>query len=248
MKGLLRRQWYLSRKSFLMLSAIVCGLLFMEILVRLSLQYGNLANIENKDDLDEVTYCIFIMLNTFCCMKIFSSDYHVIQSDCEVGWRKFGYTLPVSEKLQAGATIVWVALGSVLGFAVSFLNYFILTFVSSRPVDKAFLWAIPAVGMLCILTECMRIPITYRFGKGSISDAIIIALIFILTSVISKTIVPYINSFSETHPEIIDKDAWFAEQVKSLLVQWGWVCPVLIVVAFVSSWLISARILEKRCR
>lgn len=248
MKGLFRRQWYLSRKYFLLLLIGKCGLLFIEILVRLSLQYGNLAKLENKEDLDEVTYYLFIILNTFCCMKVFSSDYNVIQSDCKVNWRKFSYTLPISEKLQAGTTILWVVFGSVFGFAISFLNYFILTFVSNRPVDTAIIWAVSAIGMLCILCECIRIPITYRFGNGNISDVIIIALLFLITSVFSATVVPYINSFSETHPEIIDANAWFVEQAKSLLVKWGWVCPLLIVTAFVLSWLISARILEKRCR
>ena len=96
-KSLIYRELYISRKFYITNILVVLIFILMSCLVRLSMLYGNLANV------DEETFELVDMITYYACTYVVAygafsilDDPGVILSDFRSNWRIFAYSLPVT--------------------------------------------------------------------------------------------------------------------------------------------------------
>ena len=141
-KGLLYRQLYLSKKSMLLGAALTLIFTAFELLVMLSMKYGNLADMfdgADTEDIGKVFYMLFLMFVSMTSFGTTVSDHNVLSSDIKCKWTRFAYTLPVSEKETALAKVIWMLAGYFAGLALCMINAALLGAVSGIPFQSDYI-------------------------------------------------------------------------------------------------------------
>ena len=96
-KSLVYRELYISRKFYITNILVAALFILMSCLVRLSMLYGNLANVdaETFEFLDPLTYYVCTYVVAYGAFSILD-DPGVILADFRSNWRIFAYSLPVT--------------------------------------------------------------------------------------------------------------------------------------------------------
>lgn len=122
MKGLLYRDFYLGKKTYILYGIIAAGIGFFGLLVSLSSVCGNLVNYaDNNPGGFETTIKVFIYVPIFMVVMAVQGVWQCICSDYKSGWMLYGYNLPVKRSVTVGAHyitgILVVAAGMIIGLA-----------------------------------------------------------------------------------------------------------------------------------
>ncbi len=103
MGKLIYRELYLARKYYIICYLVFAVIFTLEVLVRVSMVHGNMANMDAIDfkDVDEVTYYLFTYFIPIAFFLVID-DSSVILSDVKSKWYLFSYTTPISEYRLVG--------------------------------------------------------------------------------------------------------------------------------------------------
>lgn len=124
MKGLIYRELYLARKSYIGGMIVVAMFIVLGVLIRLSLVCGNLADLdaETYKMVDMASYIVFSYLPLLLLLVPLAGDGGVAISDYKSKWMLYAYTLQYSEKQMAAVKYIIKISLLLLGFGLAFCN------------------------------------------------------------------------------------------------------------------------------
>jgi len=120
MKGLIYKELFLGKKTYLGLLAVALGLALLGILVGLGIRYGNIQDLEAE----EVTrfFQMFVYFTYGILLFTIGEDFFSIERDKVKGWRKLEYTMPISAKTQMAARYLTAGIVLIVCFVLGLIN------------------------------------------------------------------------------------------------------------------------------
>ncbi len=135
-KGLMYRELYLGRRSYIPTFCIFLAFVFLLFLMLLSMEHGNLANMSVTDF--EITKsmirlgCIFPPTMLICMTATFMVD--LAPTELSVNWRRFQCASPVSEAKYMGVKFFTMFLLLIFDIVLSGISALLLTTMQGKPL------------------------------------------------------------------------------------------------------------------
>lgn len=180
MKGMIYRELYLARKTYLVGGIAVVLFVLLGVLIRLSLVYGNLAELEEDafEFVDLASYYAFSYLPLVLLGITFSGDGGVIISDYRSKWSLYSYTLPLKEQAQAAVKFVIKVGFLLLNFLLGIANLALFAGLSGRSIEIGSIKNLFIVMMLAGVISAAVTPMTIRYkSANAVVIRIVIAVI-----------------------------------------------------------------------
>lgn len=177
MKGLMYKEWFLSKKYRVITLSIYVLMLIMCILVRISSVCGNIANMEGKGMLNDKFFIIMgLALPAVLCGMSFTSQ---TLNDEKCRFRQYSHTLPLTEKQIVGSLYIFNLIMLGIYMLAGWLNYFLACAVFGKDIDLKYLLYIFIIGILFFTVCCFNTSNAYRFRSPKICAAIITSICII---------------------------------------------------------------------
>lgn len=189
MRGLIYRELYLARKSYIGGLIAVAMFVVLGVLVRMSLLYGNLADLEPDayKMVDLVSYIAFSYLPLVLLFIPFAGDGGVSISDYKSKWMLYEYTLPYNEKQLAGVKYI-IKIGlMMLAFLLAFGNLLLFGGLSGQGIRGNATQDIEGIGV-------------YNMEWNSIK---ILLIVMMLVTLISAFTTPMLLRYKSTNAVVI---------------------------------------------
>ena len=251
MRGLIYKEFILSRKNWFIWLGIAAGFIAIETMLMLSTYYGNLAKMNDVEEQRTVFFSLFLIIVSVIFVGAFG-DNGVIESDYKTKWYMFGYTLPVSEYRQAAVKIGKIAFGTVAGTIFSLLNLALLYALTDIKHEKLYVYYIAAVALGFLLVNCISVPLSIRFRKEKIAFMILSVIYAVLMFAAYGLIDHYTESLKEKYSGLSEEqfdDAVTSQMLadaKKLLLTFGWTMPLIIIAALTVSYFCTVRAMKRR--
>lgn len=246
MKGLIYRELYLARKTYMVGGIIVVLFVLLGVLIRLSLLYGNLAELEEDafEFVDIASYYAFSYLPIVLLGIACSSDGGIIISDYRSKWCLYSYTLPMKEQNHAMVKFVIKVGALLLMFLLGIGNLALFAGLSGRNIESGsiqFLWI---VIMLVGVISTVVVPMTIRYkSANAVIIRIAIALLLIcmvLLFWLRSLVAGFINMDTDAMVDLLFEKMIGFRDILAML------SPVLLLFALLLGYLATVRQLKKR--
>ncbi len=206
MKGLVFKEFYLSRKNIILITFFWFLFVMVGILLRLSILYGNLAKLNNEDyaDSELMLYFGFLYLPVVLIMSLNQVLLQNIYSDYSTKWTQFGYTLPVSEYRYVGSKFMVTGIISCTGFLLSLVNAAAMCILWDRKLDAELVLSLLSVVMFIIIAFVGNCAFAYRFKNPKTQGIIIFILMVIIMGGLFTGFGHLILKINKQYPNIND--------------------------------------------
>lgn len=256
-KGIIYREVYLNRKRYIVGFAVYLAMIFIGVLFRMSMSFGNLAHVDEEifNSVDVVTYYMFTLATPVILIISFAETPEIIVSDYKTNWLKFSYTFPIAPKESALYKTAISFVGYLFSVIVSIINFCIFCPLCDRKFD-VFNFKIMMIIMfaLALMTTTEQL-MTYKFKNVTLTQMVtsfIFTLAFgivglAMTIYLSKGIKKYsaeIESGDMSGMEALIENLF--EKLKDFLDIFVIFVPFLIVGIFVLEYFLTKKILSRR--
>ena len=165
LKGLIFREIYSNRKSYISATLLFFDVSVFMILVQLSLQIGNLSKLpdfvgEFKNDFT----LIMIYAPVIMAAYIGSAEQATVR-DCKKGWMRFQYTTPVSEFRFSLVRYMCILVGTLIGYLFGLLHTAIICGMSGMAFDYTMLATVTALVVFAVLFNTVLGVLIQVFGS-----------------------------------------------------------------------------------
>lgn len=175
-KGLLFRELYMGRNTYISITAIFFGIMLLCVLVLLSLDFGNLSKLP-ADVIDSarstirsvsiyVPAAIFFM-NTSVVVDTAAHDY-------SEKWQRFMYSSPVSEAKFMGIKFGFMLATAVVGFVLSALSGLMMGALMGEPLNYTDLAVISAIMLVIVLFAAAITVLSFLLRSTTLAIVIIL--------------------------------------------------------------------------
>lgn len=254
MKGLIYRELYLARKTYIfgLLSYFV--FLLFGVLTRLSILYGNLARLDEESfrSINSASYWIFTLLPAVLIFFTLMGEGGVIVSDYQAKWNTFACTFPVSEKKQAAIKYGIKAVALVLSLIFSVINAAVISTLCDKDFDLGMLKYILMIMTAAVLVSCASTPMLIKYkSSNAVAGRIMGAAVVLSTAAvfyIKKLAADYAGSHSGMEEDeltalMTDKILALAEKIRDIFFI---AMPFLLAAAFVLGYFFTVKLLKRR--
>ena len=173
MKGLIYREFYLSRKAIITMFFVYFMFVLSLSLVMISTYAGNLANDSDADQMRDYLYSQMYIYAGF--ISIIGTAYghnDIIEKDYNSRWQLYSYTLPVDEKTIIKSKFYYRGCLLLLGFVLALLAEVIFTVAAREEFSmshfKNIIIMLFGYGIVCI----SDIPTMLRFKTQAKAAAV----------------------------------------------------------------------------
>ncbi|MGN0695291.1 MAG: hypothetical protein ACI4J5_00840 [Oscillospiraceae bacterium] len=211
MKGLIYRELYIAKKSYITGFLVTLAIMIVGILVRLSAIYGNLAKLDEDSYrvMDIYTYNIFMYLPLITSLCTIMSDHGVIIGDSHCRFGLFAYTLPLSE-IQLAAVKYIILIGSAVASVVpGIINAAIICGIGGKALSAGIMKNILIITAVCILVFSIGIPLLTGLRVKTAMDALSIGLMGIVVLVLwlnMDRLRAWFSQYADENGNIIDME------------------------------------------
>ena len=165
LKGLIFREVYGNRKSYISCALLFFGISAFMILVQLSLKIGNLAKLsEHIGDFKSYLTPMMIYMPVLMAGYIGSAE-QVSVRDCKKNWLRFQYTTPVSEFGFSLVRYLCMLVGTLAGYLLALLHTAVICGMSGTPFDYTMLSAVTALVIVALLFNAIFGVLIQLFGS-----------------------------------------------------------------------------------
>lgn len=136
MKGIVYREFFLSRKMIVLEFVFAFIIMVMGILTRLSILYGNMAKLDSETlaSVNKFTYYFFIYIPVIIMGCPFFGIIETTVADFQGRWMQLQYTMPVSESRWVGAKLIKNGILSLTAVFTGIVNAFIIKSISEKKI------------------------------------------------------------------------------------------------------------------
>ncbi len=211
MKGLIYRELYLSKKSYIWGFLDFLIIFVMGILVRLSVECGNIAKLETIDreiftSVDILTYYIFLYLPTAVIFFTMMTEHGIIIADLKSKWNMFSYTLPVSEKKFSLVKYIILVSSMLFGFIFSILNALIICNISNRNFDSGTVKNILIIMTCLLIIQSLNIPLLIKFKSKAKAEIFFMLCFGVIIFTVGKVLVGNFIKTFRNYMEYMSED------------------------------------------
>ena len=259
MKGLMLKELYLSKK------AVIIGLItyfitfVMFVLVKLSILYGNIGKLSDKTVNIVEKDMYYIMPLSLAFILYVTVMTNNTKSDEISKWRRYTYTLPLSEKQVIGSSYIYNAFGFAAATVINFIVYFIALALYGIKFDYWMLFIILGIGALAFIMLCLNKYFTILLkGNTKKATAILCCIYMGLYFGIAFGFSMYLDHFLESRGYKLDDNGEWPEKATAELnlhlVKIGdtiknnlwWSVPLILVSLGVLLYFLSVKALKRR--
>lgn len=256
-KGIVYRELYLNRKRYIVGFVVYIAMLFIGVLVRMSMDFGNLAHAEEDvfKSMDMVTYYMFTLATPLILIISFAETPEIIISDHMTNWTRFSYTFPISTKEAALYKTGISACGYLISVIVSIVNFCIFCPLCDRKFDVFNFKIMMIVMFVSALSATIQQILIYKFKNITLAQTVtslIFTVILVGVSfgmmIYSKSILKeYIDSPDKTEDEAFEIIVnGIIDNIKNFIDVFVIFVPFLIVGIFVLEYFLTKKILNRR--
>lgn len=256
-KGIIYRELYLNRKRYMVGFVVYVAMIFIGILVRMSMNFGNLAHADEEvfTGMDMVTYYMFTLATPMILIISFAETPEIIVSDHKSNWTRFSYTFPISPKETALYKTGISFMGYLISVIISIINFFIFCKLCNRKFD-IFNFKIMIILMFCFcLATTTEQLLTYKFCNVTLTQTITSLIFTVIFVAVALSMTVYISKGMKKYSVDIENGDMsgmdmFLEDLTGKLGNFMDVfvifVPFLIVGIFALEYFLTEKILDRR--
>ena len=173
-RGIIYRELYLNRKRYISGFATYIALVFIGILIRMSMNFGNLAHADEEvfKSIDVITYYMFTLTTPIILIISLAESPEIIVSDYNTNWTGFSYTFPISPKEMALYKTGISFTGYLISVIISIINFCIFCQICECKFDMFnFKIMMIVIFCFCISTSTEQI-LTYKFKNITLTQVV----------------------------------------------------------------------------
>lgn len=213
MKGLIYRELYLTRKTYISAFSTYLLITLLLVLINLSMSFGNLKDIissENGESTKNTLFYISVIIPSAVLYLMSAANFELVDKDMTTKWLTFQYTIPVSTKKCAFVKILIITISIIIAFALSMVNMALFCALYGRSPDRilmgvlTFLMPLTAIGAIALvsLTLLFRNSTAAVIAISAVAFAVAYPLMMklIMASEIdldSISLMPYLNRLAD---------------------------------------------------
>lgn len=251
-KGIIYRELYLNRKRYIVGLAVYIAMLFIGVLIRMSMSFGNLAHVDEEvfKSVDMITYYMFTLATPMILIISLAETPEITVSDYKTNWLGFSYTFPISTKETALYKTGISFTGYLISVIISIINFCIFCPLCNRKFD-VFNFRIMLVIMFafCLTTATEQI-LTYKFKNITLTQVVtslIFTVIFIAFGLVSAVYLGGIMQKFDGDTEGMDAFLdGMGVRMKNFLDIFVILVPFLIAGIFALEYVLTKKILDRR--
>lgn len=249
MKGLIYRELYLAKKSYITGIFVTLAVMLVGILVRLSTVYGNLAKLDEDSFTitDTYTFYIFMFLPLIAALNSFMGDKGIIIEDSKCRFNVFAYTLPVSEVQLASVKYIILVCSAAVSFVLGTINAAVICGISGKPLTANIMKVMLIITAVHILFYSLCIPLITKFKSNASADALCIGLVGIVVLILREKMIRWSTQFVDETGEL-DAEALIGQFVEkaAAIRDIASVCAPFVIIVFLAAGFAATVILYKR--
>lgn len=251
-KGVIYRELYLNRKRYIIGFVVYVAMLFVGVLIRMSMSFGNLANVGEEvfRSVDMITYYMFTLATPVILIISLAETPEIIVSDYKTNWLKFSYTFPISTRETALYKTGISLTGFLISVIISTINFCIFCPLCDRKFDVFNFKIMTIVIFVFCLTTATEQVLAYKFRNVTLTQVvtsliftvILIAFTF-MTAVYMGGIMQKFDGDEEGMNRFLDG---MGDKMHNFLDIFVIFVPFLIAGIFVLEYVLTKKILERR--
>lgn len=254
MKGLIYREFYLSRKSVFLMLLVYVLFVFMLSLVMISTYAGNLAKDPKADEMCEYLYStMYIYAGFIAIIGVTYGHNDIIEKDYKSHWQLYSYTLPADEKKVITSKFVYRGVLILFGFLLAVLADAIFSISADKSLSvshfKNLLIMLFGYGMLCM----SDIPMMLRFKTQGKTTAVIMPILIPLMAAFSYGTYRFVKFCTAEAKRLypnMDGDAAMKKVAYSYILPYRdiavWILPFVAIAAVVLFYFWAIKELKRR--
>ena len=254
MKGLIYREFYLSRKPILLMLVTYVLFVMMLSLVIISTYAGNLADDPEVGDMRAYLNSeMYLYAGLIGIIGAVYGHNDVIEKDYKSRWQLYSYTIPVNEKKIAASKFIVRGILLLSGFVLAVLADVIFSAAAKEPLSfghfKNILILLFGYGAVCFFDIPMMLKLKTQMKNAAVGLAIVTPLMagFIYGS---YRFVKFCSAEAKRLYPGMDSDAAIKEVAMPYIHKWRdalvWITPVAAVVAIVLLYFMTVKELKRR--
>ena len=231
MKGLLYRDFYLGKKTYILHGTIAAAMGLLGGLVSLSSVCGNLTGYANNNPGGfEIVIKIFMYLPIFMIVIGVQGISQSICSDYQSGWMLYEYNLPVKDSVKVGAHYIVGLIIVAMGMVIGLVHILIISEISGISIAKGDFYKMFLIGFLGLAEIAFLIPVSLRVKTQKYVSTISVLLVCIVwfISFVQLSVV----TENELYAKVVRDVKFFKETIYGY---WWVIIPVMLVTSFFCS-------------
>lgn len=254
MKGLIYREFHLSRKPFIMMMLVYVIFVSMFSLVFISTYAGNLAGTEGVEEMRSSLYSqMYIYAGLIAIVGTVYGHNDIIEKDYQSHWQLYSYTIPMNEKKIAASKFIVRGTFLILGMVLAFLADIIFAAAAKLPLSTGHLKNIFIAGMLYGAVCFFDIPSMLRFRTQAKNAAVGLAIAAPLFAALGYGAFKVIKfGYAEAkrlYPDL-EGDAGMRKVLMPYIVKYRdmavWIAPIVFVLTVLLMYIWSVKELKRR--
>ncbi len=245
MKGLLFKEFYLTRKTYLGFLGVFLGMASLCILAALSMICGNLQEIMTESPEVVSEYFQMFVYAPFA-VSVFSVAVgeDSVFKDYASGWMQYSYTSPVPAAKMVGVRFLAVVIIAVVSMVLGLGSAGIVSLILDEPITAGILKNMLVILMVAIGYSFLDIPLALRFKtaqavQSKVGIAFIIIYIVAFGWFFKKTEQLKGEAYDQYMADMMEKTA----NIRDMLLPFA---PIIMLALFAVSFTISIRLYQRR--
>ena len=186
MKGLIYKDFCLSRKKLFLATILYFYGMIIGILFRLSMIYGNMRLILNEKEqfylTDTFSYYTLIYLPFTLFLLAVNSIFHdCIFHDYKVKWNIFSTSLPIKKSDIIISRYLIIIISTLFTFVFSTINAVIISHLSNRNFSLDIIKNFLIISIFFFLVNVLYMILAYKYRQRNIVDFIFVVSFFVFT-------------------------------------------------------------------
>lgn len=195
MKGLIFRELYLTRKTYISAFFTYLLITLLLVLINLSISFGNLRDIisaENGETTINILFYISVIIPAAVLYLMSAANFELVDKDMTTKWLTYQYTIPVSTKKCAFVKILIITVSIIIAFALSMANMALFCTLYGRSPDRilmgvlTFLMPLTALGAIALVSLTLFLRNSTAAAITILAAALAIAYPFMLKLIIAS--------------------------------------------------------------
>ncbi len=245
MKGLLFKEFYLTRKTYLGFLGVFLGMASLCILAALSMICGNLQDIMTEAT-EEVNGYFQMFVYAPFAVSVFSVAVgeDSVFKDYASGWMQYSYASPVPAAKMVGVRYLAVVIIAIASLVLGLGSAGIVSLILDEPITAGILKNMLVILMVAIGYSFFGIPLSLRFKtaqatQSKVGVAFIILYIVAFGWFFKKSEQLKGEAFDQYMADMMEK----AVNVRDMLIPFA---PIIMLVLFAVSFTISIKLYQRR--
>lgn len=213
MKGLIYRELYLTRKTYISAFFTYLLITLLLVLINLSISFGNLRDIisaENGESTKNTLFYISVIIPSVVLYLMSAANFELVDKDITTKWLTYQYTIPVSTKKCAFVKILIITVSIIIAFALSMVNMALFCALYGRSPDRilmgvlTFLMPLTSLGAIALVSLTLLFRNSTAAAIAIFASAFAVAYSFMMKLIIASendldsfSLMPYLNRLAD---------------------------------------------------